>query len=78
MKGKTLWGINVIGPDDIYAMPSAESAIREALIFNNTWCANWRDDQVLMWANVIPWPYSEALHADSLKREPQPWPTLTP
>lgn len=61
---KTLWCVNIKGPDDIISAPDHLSAVRMANTFNAWWLdlitkKPLTDNHPRMWAEPIEWPYSE-------------------
>ncbi len=61
---KTLWCVNIKGPDDIISVPDHLSAVRMANTFNAWWLdlitkTPLTDNHPRMWAEPIEWPYSE-------------------
>lgn len=61
---KTLWCVNIKGPDDIISVPDHLSAVRVANTFNAWWLdlitkKPLTDNHPRMWAEPIEWPYSE-------------------
>lgn len=67
-----LWCVHVIGPDDVFAMPSLAMALKAAHRFNEAWLK--RQDTtdpnyVLIWANVTQWMHDDEGHAADLQRE---------
>lgn len=61
---KTLWCVNIKGPDDIVSAPDHLSAVRMANTFNAWWLdlvtkTPLTDNHPRMWAEPIEWPYSE-------------------
>lgn len=61
---KTLWCVNIKGPDDIISVPDHLSAVRMANAFNAWWLdlitkTPLTDNHPRMWAEPIEWPYSE-------------------
>lgn len=73
--GKTLWCVNIHGPDDIIAAPDYLTAVRMANAFND-WLLNLKTKQIhddaihaRMWAVPIEWPRDNAQgHADELSK----------
>jgi len=68
-----LWCIHVEGPDDMIAMPSKETAERDAEIMNNGWRGR-RDpspNDPGFNAVAVEWPYSAEQHAEDMSRSRQ-------
>ena len=64
----TLWGVSVLGPDDLYAEPSHAAAVAAADKLNrdtHTLLADKPND-ILLFAYAAPWPYSREDHAKAL------------
>lgn len=66
-----LWCVNIHGPDDVVATASYLDAVKVAHRFNAFWLLlkernGQRENDPLMWAVPIEWPYSAALHADAV------------
>lgn len=66
-----LWCCHVRGPDDVYAAPDYETALKWADMTN---ALNWRGhhplsyDDCLIKAVPAPWPYSAESHAENLPK----------
>lgn len=75
-----LWCCHVRGPDDVYAAPDYETALRWSDILNEM---NWRSDkypkhpsfenpksyeECLVKAAPAPWPHSPESHAEDLPK----------
>ncbi|GEM_PF-2979665 len=61
---KTLWCVNIKGPDDIISVPDHLSAVRMANTFNAWWLdlitkKPLTDNHPRIWAEPIEWPFSE-------------------
>lgn len=61
---KTLWCVNIAGPDDIVSAPDYLTAVHMANTFNAWWLdlitkTPLTDNHPRMWAEPIEWPYSE-------------------
>lgn len=68
---KTLWCVNIQGPDDLIATVDHLSAVKVANTFNQWWQAQkekqpQRENDPRMWAVPIEWPWDADLHAASV------------
>jgi hypothetical protein len=81
MMAEGLWCVNVIGPDDVHAMPSLREAMRVAQRFNTYWMKRTEHesdkDYVMLWANVTQWPHDAEGHAADLQRHVEGFSLLT-
>jgi hypothetical protein len=66
---KTLWCIQIVGPDDWYAAKSLTHAREMAGKINAQICRSGHDDEnePNVWAVPGIWPWSAEQHAQSLK-----------
>ena len=63
-----LWGVHVLGPDDVHAAPSHEAAAVHAHEMNKALHGKvGAPDDVLCFAYAAPWPHSRDSHAESVK-----------
>lgn len=71
---RRLWAINILGPDDLFAVPDRESAIHNANRFNTWWEETFRAQRLddpreygpICWAVPITWSGSAESHASNL------------
>lgn len=61
----TLWAVHAVGPDELHAAKSFAEAARAANRMNTFFLERnppEDDDYVMLWFNVIPWPYDAESH----------------
>jgi hypothetical protein len=66
---KTLWCIEVVGPDDWYAARSLKHAREMAGALNEQICRRGHDDELEpnVWAVPRVWPWDAEAHAQALE-----------
>lgn len=71
MADATLWCVNVMGPDDVYACRDRADAFRFALWLNLSYLGLYDDPRPhdpTVQAVVAEWPHSPGSHAEDLAR----------
>lgn len=65
MTSDTLWAVHAVGPDELHPAKSFAEAARAANRLNG-WSLRTNppedDDYVMLWFNVIEWPYDAETH----------------
>lgn len=67
-----LWCVNILGPDDVLAMPDWWAALEEANALNRYFARldeTRHESDPIMRAVVVPWPHSAESHAEDLVKQ---------
>lgn len=64
-----LWGVHVIGPDDVYAMPDYQTAVLEADTLNECMISEMEKSGIAAVAVPCLWVFGSERHALSLKNQ---------
>ena len=63
---ESLWCLHVVGPDDIFAMPSRDEAVRQAIALRAAIAEAVTVTGVHCEPQAIEWPFSAQAHAEDL------------
>lgn len=70
MSATELWGVNILGPDDMIAAANYEAAVDQASAFNDWWQRTYlgklTPNDPRMWAVPTLWLYGEKSHESDL------------